>query len=273
MHGEQHVRNDDLICPFDRPSRGQRLLRVLLVLIGLTLSASLFVHGGWLLLIGLVGLLVAIQLAVVGVGVLLSPATAMSRGSRARGLLVVLTLVAAQTRIACETGWGFGDLLDGQPVAMNCLAGLGVALQQYVEAHGDYPPSLETLVTSGLVHPKNLISPLDRGLPTAYSYAEWPPAYVYSSYVYTPGRGKWVPDASLLLAYEHSAWHLIDLRLFPDYARFALFGNGEVKLLDAWAFTAALERDAARRRELGWPRVSVRDIPTSAPASTAARSD
>jgi hypothetical protein len=59
--------------------------------------------------------------------------------------------------------------------------------------------------------------------------------------------------SQIVLAFEYGEWQPMSFSLFPEYGRFVLFGNGEVRLLDSAGFSKSLEADARRRRVLGWP--------------------
>lgn len=136
------------------------------------------------------------------------------------------------------------------PVTASNLRGLGQAIEVYGREHDDYPADLDILVTIGECAPNQLLSISD---PARGALGERNEPPYYSSFVYRPGRGKPMSDLVLVIAFEREPWEPKDARLLTTCARWVLFGDGHVELLDDDGFASALRRDAERRRELGWP--------------------
>lgn len=127
---------------------------------------------------------------------------------------------------------------------------LGLAIQKYGQEDGVWPPDFDVLVATRVSIPLDLVSSSD-STPTASNPPSGPPWY--TSFVYRPGVGKPVSDPALVIAFERMPWSPKDTRLLTKWARWVLFGDNRVQLLDDGGFKSALRRDAERRRELGWP--------------------
>jgi hypothetical protein len=189
------------------------------------------------------------------------------------GLLFAVILFAVQTKIApqIERLWLHG--MDGASLSAANLRGIHVGLKEYMTQHKDYPASFSELVRSELASQKLFIAVFDPGLDWSFDVDE--PRVAYSSFVYLPGKGHWIADPKIILAYEYDAWNPIKLQLFATCGQLVLFSDGRVELLEGMAFTKALRDDALRRHELGWPIDKVRpfgETISTKPATTQAAS-
>lgn len=106
-----------------------------------------------------------------------------------------------------------------------------MATRIYCNDEGDFPSELSVFESSGAIITKG----------------------GYRSYMYCPGEGAWRDDPDLVIGFEREAWSPMVFRMWPEFGRVTLFGDGHVDVLGNGAFTAAMEANAKRRLELGWP--------------------
>lgn len=128
------------------------------------------------------------------------------------------------------------------------LRGIGQALKVYHEGEDGYTSCLGDLKAANNVTGLQLLSIADPAL-SCWEDADPP----YSSFAYNPGVGPWRADPEIVLALEREPWTATEMRLFPRHGRWVLFGDGDVRWLLDGEFREAMERDRARRSDLGWP--------------------
>lgn len=225
------------------------------VVLALLFLANLLDTNGVLLLITMLAWpLSAVVLATAVVGVRRNADSRLPTNERrtprwAWGILACsILLLLVHTGMASQ-GLHRQRLVGKSVITATNLRFLGAAIQQYGQENGGWPPDFDVLVATGILDPWRLTSVSDP------AFAPKPPSrpLCYTSFVYRPGVGKPVSEPALVLAFERMRWSPKDTRLLIKWARWVVFADGRVELLDDKGFASALRRDAERRRELGWP--------------------
>lgn len=165
-------------------------------------------------------------------------------------ILVAAAILACHTALSLRA-LGVARMIALSGVSQSNLRGIGQCLHAYCGEFGDYPPTIQDTILTRYLTEGQWMSPGDCSGVETMVLSEG-----YSSYVYAPGRGPWLPDPSLLLAYERLPWTYgrNDLACPPGFS--VLRGDGTVEWLDLFEFEDALREDGKTRRRLGWDSVS-----------------